>query len=111
MEYSASDCARLTQSITVFHSRLKAELFTRATTTSTLMIGYYTVYGGENKTFLTITVTFLTVTDYLGGLVTEETFTHSHPSYKHTNTHPFNGPFSGTTQVSRYQKGKTNLKQ
>jgi len=25
------------------------------------------------------------------------------------HTHPFNGPFSGTTQVSRYQKGKTNL--
>ena len=25
------------------------------------------------------------------------------------NTHPFNGPFSGTTQVSRYEKGKTNL--
>jgi len=24
-------------------------------------------------------------------------------------THPFNSPFSGTTQVSRYQKGKTNL--
>ena len=23
-------------------------------------------------------------------------------------THPFNGPFSGTTLVSRYQKGKTN---
>ena len=28
---------------------------------------------------------------------------------KHTHTHPFNGPLSGTTQVSRYQKGKTNL--
>ena len=27
----------------------------------------------------------------------------------HTYTHPFNGPLSGTTQVSRYQKGKTNL--
>ena len=26
-----------------------------------------------------------------------------------THTHPFNGPFSGTTQVSWYQKGKTNL--
>jgi len=26
-----------------------------------------------------------------------------------THTHPFNGPFSGTTWVSRYQKGKTNL--
>ena len=28
---------------------------------------------------------------------------------RYTHTHPFNGPFSGTTQVSRYQKGKTNL--
>ena len=27
----------------------------------------------------------------------------------HTNTHPFNGPLSGTIRVSRYQKGKTNL--
>ena len=26
-----------------------------------------------------------------------------------THTHPFNGPLSRTTQVSRYQKGKTNL--
>ena len=26
-----------------------------------------------------------------------------------THTHPFNGPMSGTTQVSRYQKGKTNV--
>ena len=25
------------------------------------------------------------------------------------HTHPFNGPFSGTIQVSRYQKGKTYL--
>ena len=30
-------------------------------------------------------------------------------SIAHTHTHPFNGPCSGTTQVSRYQKGKTNL--
>ena len=30
-------------------------------------------------------------------------------SLLHTHTHPFNSPFSGTTQVSRYQKGKTNL--
>ena len=28
---------------------------------------------------------------------------------KYTRLHPFNGPFSGTTQVSRHQKGKTNL--
>jgi len=29
--------------------------------------------------------------------------------YIHTQTHTFNGPFSGTTQVSQYEKGKTNL--
>jgi len=29
--------------------------------------------------------------------------------HRHTHTHPFNDPLSGTTQVSRYQKGKTNL--
>ena len=29
--------------------------------------------------------------------------------YNHTHTHPFNGPLSGTTRVSRYQKGKTSL--
>jgi len=26
-----------------------------------------------------------------------------------TDTHTFNGPLSGTTQVSQYQKSKTNL--
>ena len=36
------------------------------------------------------------------------TQTHTHRP-THTHTHPFNGPFTGTTQVSRYQKGKTNL--
>jgi len=37
---------------------------------------------------------------------------HQLTDYTHTlthNTHTFNGPFSGTTQVSRYEKGKTNL--
>ena len=38
-----------------------------------------------------------------------DTLTYLLTCYKHTHTHPFNGPFSGTTQVSRYQKGKTNL--
>jgi len=28
---------------------------------------------------------------------------------KYTHTHPFNGPLTGTTRVSWYQKGKTNL--
>ena len=32
-----------------------------------------------------------------------------HCTWTHTYTHPFNSPLSGTTQVSRYQKGKTNL--
>jgi len=41
---------------------------------------------------------------------------HIQPFFEHNNTTTtttthlsFNGPFSGTTQVSRYQKGKTNL--
>ena len=34
--------------------------------------------------------------------------THTH-AHTHTHTHTFNCPFSRTTQVSRYQKGKTNL--
>ena len=30
-------------------------------------------------------------------------------THAHTHTHTSNGPLSRTTQVSRYQKGKTNL--
>jgi len=30
-------------------------------------------------------------------------------NHTHTHTHTLNGPFSGTTRVSRYKKGKTNL--
>jgi len=33
----------------------------------------------------------------------------AHAQTSHTHTHPFNGSFSRTTRVSRYQKGKTNL--
>ena len=36
------------------------------------------------------------------------TRTHAH-THTHTHTHTFNGPLSGTNQVSRYQKGKTSL--
>jgi len=33
-----------------------------------------------------------------------------YPRYTHTShTHTFTGPFSGTTQLSRHQKGKTSL--
>jgi len=30
-------------------------------------------------------------------------------THARTHAHTFSGPFSGTSQVSRYQKGKTNL--
>jgi len=48
---------------------------------------------------------------FLGSLVTNSTISYnSHKVYcKQIHTHPFNGPFSGTTQVGWYQKGKTNL--
>ena len=36
-------------------------------------------------------------------------YSHDRTIVRYTHTHPFNGPFSGTTQVSWYQKGETNL--
>ena len=42
-------------------------------------------------------------------LVTVSTITQNSLHPLSTHTHPFNGPFSGTTRVSRYQKGNTNL--
>jgi len=41
---------------------------------------------------------------YLSQSMHSTTYTHTH-----THTHPFNGSFSGTTQVNRYHKGKTTL--
>ena len=41
---------------------------------------------------------------YMQAILSNSAHTH-----KHTHTRPFNGPLSGTTRVSRYQKGKTNL--
>jgi len=38
-----------------------------------------------------------------------DTAVHLQRKRKVTHAHPFNGPLPGTTQVSRYQKGKTNL--
>ena len=38
-----------------------------------------------------------------------ETLTPAQQYLQGTHTHPFNGPFSRTTRVSRYQKGNTNL--
>ena len=40
-----------------------------------------------------------------------KTQTDRHEKHTHNtlHTHPFNGPLSGTTRVSQYQKGKTNL--
>jgi len=43
------------------------------------------------------------------GILMSEKERQSPTNVVHTHTHPFNGPFSGTTQVSRYRKGKTNL--
>jgi len=40
-------------------------------------------------------------------LITAKDQVHKH-THTHTHTHPFNGPLSGTPQVSRYKKGKTN---
>jgi len=43
----------------------------------------------------------------LGNL--QQAHTHIRDLHAHAHTHRLTGPFSGTTQVSRYHKGKTNL--
>ena len=54
-------------------------------------------------------------TDYFGRLcktyiLVRATLLHpAHDGFLTIHTHPFNGPFSGTTRVSWYLKGKTNL--
>jgi len=37
--------------------------------------------------------------------ITVTNISHSFTYKKNKNKHPFNGPFSGTTRVGRYQKG------
>jgi len=44
-----------------------------------------------------------------GGLQRNNTDTGLYREQKRAETHPFNGPLSTTTRISRYQKGKTNL--
>jgi len=40
-----------------------------------------------------------------------DTYSHTHTyTHTHTHTHPFNGPLSGTTRVSWYQKGKKPIR-
>ena len=58
---------------------------------------------GHSQATLSVSIKQLISKFYPQILSTEVTF------YIHTYIHPFNGPFSGTTRVSRYQKGKTNL--
>ena len=49
-------------------------------------------------------------TDTLSGKFATKSYLNISPQVKYVATlHPFNGPLSGTTRVSRYQKGKTNL--
>ena len=43
------------------------------------------------------------------GSHTAKRLTHTVPYNTHTHTHPFNGPLSGSTRASQYQRGKTNL--
>jgi len=48
--------------------------------------------------------------DYLAGnITTADVVKRAQTLHTHTHTHPFNGPLPGTTRVSQYQKGKTNL--
>ena len=67
-------------------------------------------YGHEQMRIKTAT-SKLMVTTSANVNQFHNSFTGRFPKHTHTRTrtHTFNGPLSGTTRVSRYQKGKTNL--
>ena len=71
-------------------------------------------HSDERWSELTITCSFIDIISFtyvliLYGLSHRKSSGISLKCILYTHTHPFNGPFSGTTRVSRYQKGKTNL--
>jgi len=68
------------------------------------------VSSTNNQTRMTVAVkqqTDITVIQIREDVVCSVT-SHALPAIQE-HTHPFSGPFSGTTRVSRYQKGKTDL--
>ena len=66
-------------------------------------VGFINYYGMQR--FGTTRVT----THDIGRLMICSTQSYLLRPVTHKHTHPFNCPLSGTTQVSQYQKGKTNL--
>jgi len=80
--------------------RAPAERLRQTTTALALKCNIYTSSRRRRRRLCT------TVSDFVHHLYfpTLRSYTRTH-----THTHPFNGPFSGTTRVSRYQKGITNL--
>ena len=84
---------------------------------SVLSIGYCAAYHGHSSSQNSLSDSASYITPQLCSKFTKfrqcafsscliSTF---YKNCTHTHTHPFNGPFSGTTRVSQYQKGKTNL--
>ena len=68
-----------------------------------------TRYFDRPHAILIIQTTSQNTTHSNWGKITSLTATSLNPYTHPFNTHPFNGPFSVTTRVSRYQKDKTNL--
>ena len=82
---------------TLRHHRRKTSIAYKLTATTMSCMSHYLV-----RTASLIPIKRLFSVIHGHGHVDSHTHTHTH-------THTFNGPLSGTTQVSRYQKGKTNL--
>jgi len=68
--------------------------------------------NGQNKTCISLAtrITPITITGrHFVHYFKVASYSGDKTNYTHIHTHLFNSPLSGTTQVSRYQKGKTNL--
>jgi len=83
------------------HSRILSEIQRAAQT----VLG---IYLKRNCLHITSASSALGVVNFYVLYKSKHSHTHT-DTHTHTHTHRFNGHFTGTTWVSRYQKGKTDL--
>jgi len=84
---------------------------------SSLLDAFCALHGNAIRRLLVVdvrrhnplyTVTHLLLLRFIYAKVHAPAVCAFHPPATHTHTHPFNGPLSGTTRVSQYQRGKTS---
>jgi len=78
----------------------------------TITVSYYYIVKYHSPSFVSLNMTTPAGGNMIGAYTLATTAASGGKNLSnctHTHTHVFNGPLSGTTQVSQYHKGKTNI--